>query len=60
MGFDLDCNADTQIELTKQLYDQFAEGSETHPNFYYEIKGLETQRTVSIPCSADCCFWESC
>ena len=44
MGFDLDCNADTQIELTKQLYDQFAEGSETHPNFYYEIKGLETQR----------------
>ena len=44
LGFDLDCNADTQIELTKQLYDQFAEGSETHPNFYYEIKGLETQR----------------
>ena len=44
MGFDLDCNADTQIELTKQLYDQFAEGSETHPNFYYEIKGLETER----------------
>lgn len=44
MGFDLDCNADTQIELTKQLDDQFAEGSETHPNFYYEIKGLETQR----------------
>lgn len=47
LGFDLDCNADTQIELTKQLYDQFAEGSETHPNFYYEIKGLETQRYSS-------------
>ena len=44
MGFDLDCDADTQMELTEQLYDQFAEGSETHPNYFYEIKGLETQR----------------
>ena len=30
LGFDLDCNADTQMELEKQLEQQFADDAQTH------------------------------
>ena len=44
LGFDLDCNADTQIQLTEKLMDQFASGAETHHDYFYQIKSLEMQR----------------
>ena len=44
LGFDLDCNADTQMELEKQLEQQFADNAQTHQEYFYEVKSLEMQR----------------
>ena len=60
LGFDLDCNADTQMELEKQLEQQFADNAQTHQEYFYEVKSLEMQRYSSIPCTAGCCIWAFC
>lgn len=44
LGFDLDCNADTQMELEKQLEQQFADNAQTHQEYFYEVESLEMQR----------------
>ena len=44
LGFDLDCNADTQMKLEKQLEQQFADNAQTHQEYFYEVESLEMQR----------------
>lgn len=44
LGFDLDCNADTQMELEKQLEQQLADNAQTHQEYFYEVESLEMQR----------------
>ena len=44
LGFDLDCNADTQMDLEKQLEQQFADNAQTHQEYFYEVESLEMQR----------------